>query len=138
MERSRSVTELAVDVARQASLLLRTEASLARAEMSENLSAIASGIGLMIAGATLLIPALVLILQAAAAAVTAAGLANYWSLAIFGGGSFLLGVILALIGRSRTKLSNLRMSKTLEDLDRDAAMAKQKIGLKDDKTQRAA
>ncbi len=138
MEHSRSLSEVAVDVMRQTVALLHTEASLARAEISENLETIAGGLAMLIAGATLIIPALVLILEAAAAAVTAAGLAEYWSLAIFGGGAFILGIVLALIGRRRLRISTLKPRKTLDQLSRDAVLAKEQMGTANDKTQRAA
>jgi hypothetical protein len=138
MESSRSILEIVVDVMRQASTLLRTEASLARAEMSENFEDLAKGIAMLVAGATLLIPGLVLLLQAAAAALIATGLADYWSLAIFGGSAFLLGIVLTAIGRRRLRLFRLKPAKALVGLERDAAMAKEHLGTTHATTQRAA
>ncbi len=135
MESSRSLPSIVIDVIHQASTLLRTEASLARAEMSENVEDFAKGLALLVAGATLLIPGLVLLLQAAAAALIATGLADYWSLAIFGGSAFLLGTILTAVGRRRFRLARLKPEKALVGLERDAAMAK---GTTDATTQRAA
>lgn len=138
MENSRTIPEVAADIMRQASSLLRTEVNLARAEMSENLEAISGGLRMLIVGATLVIPGLVLLLEAFAAAVIAAGLAAYWSLAIFGGGALILGIVLTSIGRRRMKFSQLKPQRTLDELNRDMAMAKEQMGMDDDATRRAA
>ncbi len=138
MEQARSISTLVIDAMRQASALLRTEARLARAETSENFESLARGLAMLIGGATLLIPGLVLVLEAAAAAVTAAGLANYWALAIFGGGALLLGLILTAIGRRRIRIFRLKPTKALADLHRDAAMVKEQTGMTHATTQRAA
>ncbi len=93
---------------------------------------------MLIGGATLLIPGLVLVLEAAAAAVTAAGLASYWALAIFGGSALFLGLILTAIGRRRIRVLRLKPTKALKELHRDAAMLKEQTGTTDAPTQRAA
>lgn len=138
VERDRTIRQIITDAGSQASRLLRAEASLARAETSENFEALARGLAMIIAGATLLIPGLVLVLQAAAAAVIAAGLADYWALAIFGGGAVVLGLVLTAVGRRRIKISKLKPTKTLDELNRDAAMAMEKMGSTHGTTQRAA
>ncbi len=138
MEGDRTIREIVTDAGSQASRLLRAEASLARAETSESFDALARELAMIIAGATLLIPGLVLVLQAAAAAVVAAGLANYWALAIFGGGAFILGLVLTVVGRRRIRISKLKPTKTLDELSRDAEMAMAKMGSTHGTTQRAA
>ncbi|HEY8162187.1 MAG: phage holin family protein [Methylocystis sp.] len=137
METTRTIPEIVADVMRQASTLMRAEAGLARAEISESLDAVTSGLGMIIGGAMLIIPGLVLGLQACAAAVMAAGLADSWSLAIFGGGALIIGIVLAMVGRQRMKASKLKPSKTIDELSRDVAMAKQQMG-QTHATQRAA
>ncbi len=143
MENTRSIPDIVADVMRQASTLMRAEAGLARVEISESLDAIGSGLGMLIVGAMLIIPGLALGLQACAAAAMAAGLADYWSLAIFGGGAFIIGIVLAILGRQRMSSSKLKPSKTIDELNRDMAMArdvattKQQVG-PTHATQRAA
>ncbi len=127
MEDSRSIGATLADLVNEVSTLLRTEASVVRAEMSENFSSFAGGVGMLIVGAALLIPGLVLLLQAMASAVTAAGVPNYWSLAIFGAAAFIGGLILTFIGRKRTMVSSLKPRRTLQDLNREVAMAKEKM-----------
>lgn len=123
----RSVPEIIGDLFSQLTTLLRKEAQLARAEVSENMASLARGLGLMVGGAVLLSPALVILLQAGVAALTDAyGLASYWSALIVGGVVLVLGIILLLIGISRLKIENIMPNKTVHQLRRDAAVAKEK------------
>ncbi|MBG0798623.1 phage holin family protein [Methylocystis sp. L43] len=138
MQNSRTITEAAADVVRQASTLLRKEAELARVEMSENLDALSGGVKMLIAGAALLIPGLVLLLEAGADALMAAGLRTYWALALVGGGALIIGIVLTVIGRRRMKLSQLKPRKTLDEISRDVAMAREQMGMNNDATRRAA
>lgn len=138
MEQHRSISEILMDAMRQASALLRIEASLARAETTEHFESLARGLAMLIAGATLLIPGIILILQAAAAAVVAAGLANYWALAIFGGGAIILGLILTAVGRRRIKSFTLKPTKALQELHIDATMVRNQMGTIHATTKRAA
>ena len=134
----RSVPEIIGDLFSQLSLLLRKEAQLARAEVSENMSTLARGLGLVVGGAVLLIPALVILLQSAVAALTDAyGLTSYWSALIVGGGVLILGIILLLVGFSRMKLENIMPNKTVNQLQRDVAVAKEKAR-RDNEPRRAA
>jgi membrane protein implicated in regulation of membrane protease activity len=138
MDNSRTIPEVAADIVRQASTLLRTEANLARAEMSENLEALSGGVRMMIIGATLVMPGLVLLLGAGAAATVAAGVDAHWALAMFGGGALVIGILLTVIGRRRMKLSRLKPQKALDELNRDVALAKEQMGMRDEATRRAA
>ena len=134
----RSVPEIVGDLFSQSTTLLRNEAKLARVEMSENMAGLARGIGVAIGGAVLLIPALVILLQAAVAALNASyGLAAYWSDLIVGGGVFIIGIILLLVGMSRLKLENIMPSKTVHQLQRDASVVRQKAS-QDNEPGRAA
>jgi hypothetical protein len=121
---SHTIPDIFTDLMRQLGALVRTEAQLARAEASEKVSQVGAGLGLAIGAAMLLIPALVMLLAAAAAALTRYGLADYWVALIVGGAAFLVGLVLAAIGFSRLKASRLAPSKTIEQIQRDAGMAK--------------
>ena len=122
----RSMPEIIGDLFAQLTILLRKEAQLARAEVSENMSGLASGLGVMVGGAVLLIPALVILLQAGVAALTAHGLASYWSALIVGGIVLIVGLILLSIGMGRLKPGNLVPRKTVHQLQRDAEVAREK------------
>jgi VIT1/CCC1 family predicted Fe2+/Mn2+ transporter len=135
----RSIPDIFVDLIGQMTGLLRTEAQLARTEVSEKISQAVSGLGFIIAGAVLMIPALVVLLDAAVAALTAQGIAAHWSALIVGGGVLLLGLILLLIGRSRMKADELMPNRTIEQLQRDAEVAKNQMTRdQNDTFQRAA
>ena len=107
--------------------LLHKEAQLARVELSENVSRAALGLGLIVGGAVLLIPALVILLEAAVAALEQNGMRTAEATAIVGGCTLVLGLILVAIGISRLRLKSLMPNKTIQQLQRDAAAAKQQM-----------
>jgi hypothetical protein len=135
--RDRSVTAVLADLLSQFTTLARTESELARAEITERLSKMVGGLVLVVAGAVLLIPALVILLQAAVAGLEQTGLEPYWSALAIGGGVFLIGIILTLIGTSRLKAKQLLPSKTIHQLQEDAAAARRQAR-SDNDYQRAA
>jgi TRAP-type C4-dicarboxylate transport system permease small subunit len=93
---------------------------------------------LVVGGAVLLIPALVILLQAAVAGLAAADLAVGWASLIVGGGALLIGLALLAIGISRLRARRLVPSKTIERLQRDAAVATQRMRNDDGIAERAA
>jgi hypothetical protein len=134
---NRSIVDVLRDVITQVTSLLRKETELARVELSENISRAALGLGLMVGGAVLLIPALVVLLGAAAAALEQNGMGPAEAAGIIGGVAFLLGLILIAIGVSRLRVKNLIPNKTIQQLQQDAAAAKQQMR-RDNDLQRAA
>jgi hypothetical protein len=70
----------------------------------------------------------VILLEAAVAGLEHAGLAAHWSALIVGGAALAVGVILALIGVNRLKAQSLAPTKTMESVQRDAAVAKEQVG----------
>lgn len=138
-ERSaRSVPELFIDLTNQFTRLFRTEAQLARTEISEKLGQIAGGLGMIVGGAVLLIPALVILLQAAVVALINYGIGAGWSSLIVGGVALLIGFILVMVGMNRLKAENLVPERTVEQLQRDASVARQQMSSEHDTIQRAA
>jgi hypothetical protein len=127
IERKRPMSALFVDLLNQFAELQRTEKQLAQAEMSERLSEMGIGVGLAVGGAVLLIPAFVILLQAAVAGLAAAGLAVGWASLAVGGAAFLIALALLAIGISRLKANRLVPSKTIEQLQRDAAAVTQQM-----------
>jgi len=124
---NRSVADVVRDVIAQLTALLRKEAQLARVELSENLSRAALGLGLIIGGAVLLIPALVILLEAAVAALQQNGFVAAAAAGIVGGCALLLGFILVAIGASRLRVKALMPNKTIQQVQHDAATAKQQM-----------
>jgi uncharacterized membrane protein YqjE len=124
---NRSIADVLRDVIAQVTSLLHKEAQLARVELSENVSRAALGLGLIVGGAVLLVPALVILLEAAVAALEQNGMRAAEATAIVGGCALVLGFILVAIGISRLRLKTLMPNKTIQQLQRDAATAKQQM-----------
>jgi uncharacterized membrane protein YqjE len=124
---NRSIADVLRDVIAQVTSLMHKEAQLARVELSENVSRAALGLGLIVGGAVLLIPALVILLEAAVAALEQNGMRAAEATAIVGGCTLVLGLILVAIGISRLRLKSLMPNKTIQQLQRDAAAAKQQM-----------
>ena len=112
-------------------------AELARVELSENISRAALGLGLIVGGSVLLIPALVILLEAAVAALEQNGMRPAAAAGIIGGVALVLGFILIAIGVSRLRVKSLMPNKTIQQVQRDAATAKQQMR-RDYESQRAA
>jgi hypothetical protein len=138
MATARSIPDIFTDLLRQFTALIRTEARLARAEMSENLSAAVIGLALIVVGAVLLIPGLVILLEAAVAALEKYGLQSYWAALAVGGGVLLIGFILMIVGMSRLKVRRLMPSRTFEQIQQDANVAREQARSDHDQIQRAA
>jgi Putative Actinobacterial Holin-X, holin superfamily III len=136
--RSRSFPDIFTDLFRQTTTLLSKEGQLARAEMSEKMSQVAVGIALLVFGAVLLIPALVILLDAGVAALVRRGFEPPIAALIVGGAALAVGLILALIGLSRLKAKRLVPTRTIEQLQQDAAVAKQQMRSDNEQIQRAA
>jgi len=138
MSYARSLPEIFTDLLRQFMSLIRTEARLARAEVSEKISAAAIGLGLIVGGAVLLIPGLVVLLEAGVAALEKNGMESWLAALIVGGGVLLLGLVLMMVGMSRLKMKRLMPTRTLEQIQQDAQVAREQTGSDHDGIQRAA
>ena len=140
-ERSRSIPGIVIDLIGQFTTLLRQESRLARVEIAENLNRALTGVVMAVAAAVLLIPALVILLLAGVYGLEAAGFASYWAALIVGGAAVVIGAVLLLIGINRLKAKNLIPSKTIHQLQEDAALAKRQMNADQEGTdgfQRAA
>jgi hypothetical protein len=95
-------------------------------------------LGLLVGGAVLLIPALVILLEAAVAGLVAAGIGSAWSALIIGGAALLIGLILLAIGIGRLKAARPVPTRTIEQLQLDAEVAKSQVRDEDGTSKRAA
>lgn len=120
----RPIPEIFTDLIGQLTSLVRKEGQLARSEISQKLSRALAGMALILAGAVLLIPALVILLQAAMVAMMENGMSPAVAALITGGAALVLGIVLALVGWSWIKPSSLVPDKTIDQLQRDAAVAR--------------
>jgi hypothetical protein len=121
----RPISEIFTDLICQLTSLVRSEGQLARSEISEKLSRALAGMALILAGAALLIPALVILLQAAVVAMIGSGLNPALAALITGGAALVLGLVVALVGWTWIKPSSLVPDKAIDQLQRDAAVARQ-------------
>jgi len=125
---NRSVPDIISDLFLQLTNLFRKELQLARTEVSEKVGQAVGGIVMLLIGAVLLIPALVILLEAAASAIAElTTLESYWASAIVGGATLLIGIILALVGINRLKADKLTPRRTIEQFQRDAAIAREQV-----------
>ena len=136
--RNRSFPEIFTDLFGQTTTLLSKEGQLARAEISEKIGQVGTGLALLVIGAVLLIPALVILLEAAAAFLVRRGFEPPVAALIVGGSALALGVILALVGLSRLKARRLMPTRTIEQWQQDAAVARQQMRSDHEQIQRAA
>jgi hypothetical protein len=138
MNDARSIPDIFVDLFKQLATLVRTEAQLARVEASEKMAHVAGGLGLIVGGAVLLIPALVVLLEAAVSALQERGFTAPLAASIVGGSVLVIGVIFLVVGVSRLKAKSLVPDKTIQQLQRDASMARNQMRNNDDDVKRAA
>ena len=128
MMRDRGVPDILLDLMREFTQLFRSEIRLAGAEVSEKVSVVGVALGLVVGGAVLLMAALVLLLQAAVAGLVAEGFSIAVATLIVGGIVLVVGAVLVWLGLNRLNARNLTPKRTLEQLQRDAALAKHEVG----------
>jgi uncharacterized membrane protein YqjE len=124
---SRPVSELFGDAISQLSKLVRNELHLARAEMSINVGEMIAAIGLLAGAAIVLIPTLVLLLISLATWLVENGIrpsAAHLMASLVG---LVLVAILGAVGLSRLKTNSLVPKRTLDQLQQDAAAAREHV-----------
>jgi VIT1/CCC1 family predicted Fe2+/Mn2+ transporter len=121
----RTITELVSDAVNQFSKLIRNEVAIARAEIAAKASQAATGVGFLIGGALLLIPPMVLLLMALAAWLVELGLSASLSNLSAGVVGFAISAVLAWVGMTKLKPENLKPKRTIHELERDVAAAKE-------------
>jgi uncharacterized protein YacL len=124
---NKPISELFSDALIQFSKLMRNEIQLARAEMSQKASQMASAVGLLVGAGLFLIPTLVLLLMAFASWLQELGFRASAAHLIAGGLGLLIVVLLGGIGLSRLKANSLVPNRTINQLQRDAAAAREHV-----------
>jgi Putative Actinobacterial Holin-X, holin superfamily III len=124
---NRSVPELFADALNQFSKLMRNEFALARAELSIKVGEAMRAVGLVIGAALFVIPSIVLLLMALAAWFVELGLPPSVSNALAGVVGLAITGILAAIGSSNLKTNSFVPKRTLDQLQRDVAAAKEHV-----------
>ena len=123
----RGMTDLFAEVIKEFSHLLGKEMQLARTELSEKVTLVALSVGLIVAGAVLVMAALLLLLQAGVAALVAQGFSPTIATLIVAGATLVIGLGILWFGASRLQAKNLAPSRTLEQLQQDATIAKYQV-----------
>jgi uncharacterized membrane protein YqjE len=124
---NRSVTELFSDALHQFTKLLRTEVRLARAEIAAKASEAAMGIAFVAGAALVMIAALVVLLIALAVWLAELGLPEPLAYLIAGVVGLLISAALGWTGTNRLKPENLTPERTMEQLQRDAAVVREQV-----------
>ena len=119
--------ELFVELSDDFSHLVRQEMALAKAEMRENLDRGRQGATLMAAGGVIAYSGLLVIL-AAIVLIVGDLIDSYW-LAALGVGAVVVvvGLLLLFSGKGKLDEMNLIPKKTINSIERDAKMAKEKL-----------
>ena len=105
--------------------LVRGEMDLFRAEVQENLNRAIAAVGMLVAAVVLLITALNVLAAAITAWLAETGLGPGWSALIVAGAFAIVGIVLALKGRSNLKATSLAPTRTARNVQRDAHAVKE-------------
>ncbi len=124
---NRSLPELFGNLVTQLSTLFRKEVQLASAEVSEKVGQATGSVAYLAIGGVLLLAALIILLEAVVAFVASLGVPEPWARLIVAVVVALIGYALVRSGMSGLKSSNLVPNRTVEQLSRDAAVAKEQV-----------
>ena len=124
---ARSLPELLSTLITEMSTLFRQEIRLARTETTENIGKMTGAIGMLATAGLIILPGLVVLLQAIAAMLMAQGMEAPIALLVVSLAAIVIGGILLAIGLSRLKASTLAPDRTIEQVRRDAAVAREQV-----------
>ena len=122
----RSVPQLLADLMNEATTLFRKETKLLRVELSEKITQLQIGAGSALAGAICLLVALNILAGALVIALTEFMGAG-WAALLVGVVIAAIGVILLKKGASDLSPSGLAPTKTMHQVERDAALVKEQV-----------
>lgn len=123
----RSIPELLKSFANDLTTLLRQEVQLARTETREKLGEMTGAFAMLAGAAIVAIPGLVILFQAIATMLMANGMEPQWALLIVAAVVLVIGGILLMVGLGRLRASHLSPDRTLHQIRRDAAVAREQI-----------
>lgn len=120
----RQAPTLLVEALRNFTNLMQTELQLAKAEIATNLSRAGVGFALILVAAILALTDLNVLAGTLVAYIATAGVSAGTSALIVGDGVLVLAIVPVLFGKSRLSPSAIEPSRTLNNLQRDAAAVK--------------
>jgi uncharacterized membrane protein YqjE len=124
---SPSVFHALGDTIARATELVQLELRLARIELGEKATIVKAGLVLIIAGAILLAAALLLVLQFFVVALVDASLSPMAATLVVAALTVAVGIALVVSGRKQFDATTLTPNRTLDDLQRDGAIVKEKL-----------
>ena len=122
---NKSTGSILSDALTNVSSLVRNEVDLARAEVSENVTRAGVALGLIAASAIIALVALNVLVAALVAGLAEAGLDAGWAALIVGALLGVLAYVLLNKGTNDLKLSSLAPTRTVKNVQRDAAAVKE-------------
>jgi hypothetical protein len=122
-----TIPGLLSDALSQLAKLIGNEFDLVKAELSEKIGQTGRGVAMIGAGAVIMIPSLVVLLFAAAAALMHAGFSAPIAYLITGGAPAIFAAVLVGMGISRMSGGALKPSMTIEQIQKDQAVAKEVV-----------
>lgn len=122
---NKSAGNLLTDALNNVSGLVRSEVDLARAEISENATKAGVAVGMIAGAAIIALVALNVLAAALVAALTEAGLDAGLSALIVGVALAIIAFVLIGKGVNDLKLSSLAPTRTVKNVQRDAAAVKE-------------
>jgi Putative Actinobacterial Holin-X, holin superfamily III len=120
-----AIPKLLGDAIEQLGKLIQNEIQLARAEVSQKITRAGIGAAYVSGAAILCVPVLVVLLIALALWLTELGLSPALAYLAAGGCGALICAILAMVGLSYLKPEGLKPKITMQQIERDAAAAKE-------------
>lgn len=122
---NKSAGNLLTEAMSNVSGLVRSEVDLARAEISENITKAGVAIGMIAGAAIIALVALNVLAAALVAALTEVGLDAGWAALIVGAALGIIAFMLIGKGVNDLKLSSLAPTRTVKNVQRDAAAVKE-------------
>jgi len=127
MNVERSLGTVLNDLLTELGGLFRTEIRLARVEVSHTIGKMGTGLGFTAAGGLILFSGFLFILTAAVGGLMKAGLPLWLSALIVGGATLFIGATLLVLGLGRLKVKELTPTRTVHQLERDAAVVRYQV-----------
>jgi NADH:ubiquinone oxidoreductase subunit K len=115
------------DTVARATELVQLEFRLAKTELGEKAAMVKAGLVLIITGAVLLAAALLLVLQFLVVTLVEAGLTPMLATLVVAAFTVAVGIALVVSGRKQLDAATLTPHRTLNDLQRDSAIVKEKL-----------
>lgn len=121
----RSLAGLVTDALSQISTLFQTEVRLARTELAEKAERVVAGLGAIVGGAIFTLAALIIGLQGIVAWMVAYGFSPQLAALIVTVATGAVGAVMLTGGIAALKGDSLTPNRTIRQLQRDAAVAKE-------------